>query len=307
MHETLFARAGLSLDRLRSFREIVVAQGISAAAQGEPNRQSQLSRQLRELETFFGTELLVRGRGPLRLTPAGAELNRLCGGFLSAAEEFLNTCAQAPIQLTVGAGESLVHWWLLPGLARQAAQPRRWTFTFENLRNDEMLDRVLEASLDLAVTTRPTDDNRLRAEAVGSLDYGLFVPRRLLTPRQGSDLKRVLDDLPLAVLSSPQGAILRALESEAARTRHPLRIELRLSSYPQLAMAVREGMVAAIMPTQATAALDGADYELLHPAFLRKQSRKVWLVWNRSLVEVRPAIAAAAKQLKEALRGREMK
>jgi len=53
--------------------------------------------------------------------------------------------------------------------------------------------------------------------------------------------------------------------------------------------------------------LDGADYELLRPAFLRKQSRKVWLVWSRSLVEVRPAIAAAAKQLKEALRGREMK
>ena len=302
MYETLFSRAGLSLDRLRSFREIVLAQGISAAAQGDPNRQSQLSRQLRELETFFGTELLVRGRGPLRLTPAGAELNRLSGGFLGAAEEFLNTCAQAPIQLTVGAGESLVHWWLLPGLARQAAQKRRWTFTFENLRNDEMLDRVLDASLDLAVTTRPTEDNRLRAEAVGTLDHGLFVPRRWLAGRPKLDLKRALDELPLAVLNSRSGEILRALESEAARMRHPLRIELRLSSYPQLAMAVREGMVAAVMPTQASTALAGADYELLHPAFLKKQSRKVWLVWNRSLAEVRPAIAAAAQQLKAALK-----
>ncbi len=160
---------------------------------------------------------------------------------------------------------------------------------------------------DLAVTTRPTEDNRLRAEAVGTLDYGLFVPRRLLAPRQGSDLKRVLDDLPLAVLSNPQGAIFGALESEAARTRRPLRIELRLSSYPQLAMAVREGMVAAVMPTQAATALAGADYELLHPAFLKKQSRKVWLVWSRSLVEVRPAISAAAKQLKAALLGPKLK
>jgi hypothetical protein len=71
MYETLFARAGISLDRLRSFREVIHAGGIAAASKGDPNRQSQLSRQVRELETFFGVELLVRGRGPMRPTAAG--------------------------------------------------------------------------------------------------------------------------------------------------------------------------------------------------------------------------------------------
>ena len=45
MFEKLFAHSGLSLDRLRSFLEIVTAGGISAAAKGDSNRQSQYSRQ----------------------------------------------------------------------------------------------------------------------------------------------------------------------------------------------------------------------------------------------------------------------
>ena len=306
MYESLFAHAGLSLDRLRSFREIVEAGGISAAAQGDPNRQSQLSRQLRELETFFGAELMVRGRGPLRLTPAGTDLNRMAAGFLGAAEEFLNSCGQAPVQLVVGAGESLVHWWLLPALARHAVPGRKWTLAFENLRNEEMLERILDATLDLAVSTHDPKDNRLRAEAVGTLEYGLFVPKRRPSNRTGPGPGRPLDGLPLAVLNNPTGNILRALESEASRTRCSLRIELRLSSYPQLAMAVREGIAAAVMPTCAETALEGADYELLRPAFLKGQKRKVWLVWNRSLSEVRPAIVAGAQHLKAALNGRRL-
>src|SRR5580658_2567227 len=46
MFENLFAQSGLSLDRLKTFREIVSAGGISAAGGHDSNRQSQFSRQL---------------------------------------------------------------------------------------------------------------------------------------------------------------------------------------------------------------------------------------------------------------------
>ena len=63
MFEHLFANSGLSLERLRTFREIVTAGGITAAAGDDSNRQSQYSRQLKELERYFGVELLKRGHG----------------------------------------------------------------------------------------------------------------------------------------------------------------------------------------------------------------------------------------------------
>lgn len=307
MYETLFARAGISLDRLRSFREVIHAGGIAAASKGDPNRQSQLSRQVRELETFFGVELLVRGRGPMRPTAAGIELDRLCGLSLGAFEEFLKTCGDQPVQLTVGAGESLVHWWLLPGLARLESTLRRWTLNFDNLRNDEMLERLSHASLDIAVTTRFEPDSRLRAEAAGVIEYGLFVPEALIgdqpgrSVRSGRRRRPILDGLPLAILGDRSGGVLRALESEASRTDCRLDIRMRLSSYPQLAMAVRTGVAAAVMPTRAATVLEGSQYQMLRPPFLAKVTRKVWIVWNRSMIEIRPAIPAAVQHLRRAL------
>lgn len=307
MYETLFERAGLSLDRLRSFREILEAGGIAAASKGDPNRQSQLSRQVRELETFFGVELLVRGRGPMRPTPAGLDLDRLCGSCLGGLEEFLKTSRDLPVHLTVGAGESLLHWWLLPGLAGLGDTPGRWSLTFENLRNDEMLERLCHGALDIALTTRFRPDHRLRAEVVGVMDYALFVPSGLVPKpplRRGTPSARsrkILAGLPLAVLNSQSGDILRALESEASRAGTELLVALRLSSYPQLAMAVRSGAVAAVMPTRAAAALEGTRFETHYPPCLAKETRKIWIAWNRSMAEIRPAIPAAVRHLKRAV------
>ena len=60
VYENLFSKAGLSLERLKTFIEVVEARGFTAAAKGDPTRQSQYSRQVRELEAYFGVELLVR-------------------------------------------------------------------------------------------------------------------------------------------------------------------------------------------------------------------------------------------------------
>ena len=77
MFENLFAQSGLSLERLKTFREIVAAGGITAAVGNDSNRQSQFSRQLKELERYFGVELLKRGRGPAELTDAGQRRSRM--------------------------------------------------------------------------------------------------------------------------------------------------------------------------------------------------------------------------------------
>jgi len=82
-------------------------------ARDDSNRQSQYSRQLKELEKYFGAELLKRGHGPAELTDAGQRLYEIIGHTLSALDEFRLTCAGQPVELRIGAGESLIQWLLL--------------------------------------------------------------------------------------------------------------------------------------------------------------------------------------------------
>src|SRR5205807_9531937 len=139
MFENLFANSGLSLERLKTFREIVAAGGITAAARDDSNRQSQYSRQLKELEKYFGAELLRRGHGPAELTDAGQRLYEIIGHTLSALDEFRLTCAGQPVELRIGAGESLIQWLLLPRLSGLTTAHPRLSVTFKNLKTDEIL------------------------------------------------------------------------------------------------------------------------------------------------------------------------
>jgi DNA-binding transcriptional LysR family regulator len=102
--------------------------------------------------------------------------------------------------------------------------------------------------------------------------------------------------LPLAMLEGSAG-IRQAFEQEAQRNGIRLNVRLRFSSYPQLAQAVQNLGVAAIMPKLAAASFKQADVRAVPLPFLGALSRQVSLVWNRKTAEVRPAIAKYARLL----------
>src|SRR5437763_14976644 len=110
MPHDLFAKGGLSLERLDAFAQIVAASGISKAAPGNLTRQSQYSRQLKELEEFFGVELVQRGKGRFQLTPEGRELFRVIQMQIGGLEELLRRWSNARVDLRIGAGEAWLHW-----------------------------------------------------------------------------------------------------------------------------------------------------------------------------------------------------
>src|SRR5437867_2102761 len=101
MTTCLFAKAGLSLERLRTFIAIVSAKGISNAAPDNPTRQSQFSRQLKELEDCFGAELIVRGRGRFALTAAGRDLFQIVQSHFAAMENLADRCANRSVEMTI--------------------------------------------------------------------------------------------------------------------------------------------------------------------------------------------------------------
>ena len=82
MFDKLFAESGLSLDRLKALLAVGSAGNIVKAAGGDPIKQSQYSRQIKELEDFFQTRLTERDGKAIRLTASGKELARISRFFL---------------------------------------------------------------------------------------------------------------------------------------------------------------------------------------------------------------------------------
>ena len=293
MFKELFAQSGLSLERLKSFADIVAAGGITAAAGGDSNRQSQLSHQLKELERYFGVELIKRGRGPMKLTGAGLQLHRVIGHTFGSLQEFHRQCASRPVELNIGAGESLIQWLLLPRLPRFVAAHPRVMVSFRNLRTDDILKELADGTLDFGVVTRFKAGRPFKSVPLGKLDYGLFVPGQLMRSKPSVTL---LGQVPLALLHGGD-TVQRVLEAVAQKHDLKLDVRLRLTSYPQLVTAVRQQIVAAIMPTLAADAFPPESVRMVKLPFMSELSRSLTLVWNGKAAENRPSVANYAKVL----------
>ena len=116
MFDILFSKSGLSLDRLRNFLEMAEAGGIAKAAPGDVVRQSQISRQIRELEEFFGAELTQRRGKTLILTTAGRRLADLIRGQLQGLDDFRCEAQGRPKSFIFGSGASTLESLVAPHL-----------------------------------------------------------------------------------------------------------------------------------------------------------------------------------------------
>jgi DNA-binding transcriptional LysR family regulator len=297
----LFAKTGLSFERLRSFAEIVRATGISNAAPGDSNRQSQFSRQLKELEEFFGAELLRRGHGQFELTPAGRELFQIVQSHFNAMEDLADRCANQNMEVTVGGGESLLHWLLLPGLTEFRAKHSTITLVLENLRTEETTSRLADGRIDMGLVRQDAVCSPLKSARLGTIEYRLVVPRDSSKAKSTKTGWAMLARRPVAVLAGSK--VTAAFETEAERKGVRLDVCLRGSSYAQLIEAARQIRCATVLPTFTTRSLE-AESDIFPLSALKAFTRAMALAWNPRSCALRPAMASAIESLTIILRRR---
>ncbi len=268
-------RKGLSLERLRAFELVAEARGIARAAPGEPAKQSQLSRQLSELETAVEVALFSGTRRKLRLTPAGARLLRVVRELSSGLADL--RAETEPVRVCLGAGDSVLQWLVLPGLG--ALQPKARVRMLA-LSGPQVVSEVEEQALDLGIVRGDEPTRALRRTVIGQVEYAVFAPRSA-------------PQAPLVIATAEPG-INEALATLGAPG-------LECETFPQVARAVESGHFRGVLPLFASSAMK-RPVTIERVQALDSVATKLVMVWRRRLDDVRPEAAQFRRALMAMLR-----
>lgn len=295
MFEHLFAKRGLSLDRMRVLLEVREAGSIVLAAGADPARQSQYSRQLKELDEFFGVPLTQRKGRTLSLTPVGEELAVLIKEHFVALGALSRRIESQPIPVFIGAGESLIHWLLMP-LANdlQRAVPDI-ALRFVNLTSTSISRRLEDRDLDIGLlrsnAVSPTTEKR----PLGCLAHLLFVPKHLLALAGGKRDASLLARLPIANYPG-ETSIGRALHQHAGKAGVRINVRVECETGTGLAQAVLSREFAAVLPDLAASHL-GKDVVGIRLPLLKSISREISIAWKKRKAGVRPELEKVQRWL----------
>ena len=297
MFEDLFQMSGISLERLRSFLAVSEAGGMTKAANGDASKQSQLSKQVKDLEGFFGVELVRRSGRGIQLTAKGKELAGAIRESFTALAQFQEDCHNNRQVYSIGAGDSLLQWTVLPSLKGLHKKLADVDFTLQNLRTRQVVEEVTELKTDFGLVRSNAVGPRHESAVLGAVEYKLFVPKKLMNIPQRSGWRLIMDKVPLATMDS-DGEFRRTLITAAEKAKIDLRIALRCGSFPLASEALQTGEYAAILPGIAANCLDLSSYHVVSMPFLKSQAREVSLIWNRRMPAVRRQSDKVLKLLK---------
>ncbi len=300
MAESFANQKGLSLERLRTLRDVARAGGIRAAVGDDPVRQSLASRQLKELSECVGVRLTQRVGQRLGLTTAGKALADIAQGFFAELERFVVRQQGQPLQVSLGIGDSVFQWYLLPRLPELQVVCPEVSVIPHSMETAEIVRRVASGQLDLGVVrASAVDGHDIRKRALGTIEFRVFAPRQLLhSAKRGAAIEQALWLLPFGTLTG-SGEYVRAVN--ALLSEHGVSPALRCSSLSQVFGAVQSGQYAAVLPEGARSgfvAEHAVEYNL---AGLAAVSRAMVLIWRPSLLRSDAAYCSLTEKLAETL------
>jgi DNA-binding transcriptional LysR family regulator len=301
MFDTLLSERGLSLDRLHVLLKIHEAGSIAAAAPGDSVRQSQYSRQLRELSEYFGCEVARRQGKLLKLTPQGVQLADLVRQHFRSLSDFRAQCRSEAVDYTIAAGDSLIHWLIIPRLGGLPQGLGPHNFATLNLRTKEIIQQLIDSRVDFAVARSDALPDEFERLPLGTLEFCALIPRRLVREKRRATLQVLFGGVPMAAQNT-DGQFSGKLREIAALFVQDFRPALSCQSFPQVLSAVRSEAYAAVLPRIAVGDLPSGLCHRIEGGALGPLSRELVLAFHPRLVSLRPKAAVLAKVLQTGLR-----
>lgn len=295
MFENLIGKKNLSLDRLATLCHVAEAGSIGAAVGDNANRQSLYSRQISELESFLGIDLLDRHSKPYRVSEQGLELSRMSRNYLSALDAFVSTCQNRPQKLVIGAGESLIQWLLIPGVLPALKKSLPGTSViFRNLRTEAIIDALQNGEIDLGFVRDNAVRGGLMKKGDFVQDYRAFVPRKFRVKLKSPITLDQLAGIPMAVLEG-EGQYRTTLDKLASETGAKLNIVTECSSSTQVALLVARKECCAVLPSFARSQLDPATIDNYEVKGVEPLTRRLCFAWSPKRAEILPLVGSAVE------------
>jgi DNA-binding transcriptional LysR family regulator len=157
----------MDINLARTFLEIAASGSFLRAAERLNVTQTAVSARVRTLEELLGRQLFVRNKSGATLTPAGTRFGRYASILVQAWERARQQVAVPPGRravLTVGCEVSLWDPLLLDWLLQMRSAAPQLALRTEVGFPEDLLKRVAEGTLDLAVVYAPQQRPGLRIE-----------------------------------------------------------------------------------------------------------------------------------------------
>jgi len=291
----LLSETGLSLERLAGFIEVAEAGSIAAVAQGDPSRQALLSRQIKELETFFAVKLTRRAGRGLELTDAGRDLARRTREAFRLWDDYKEGYTGHKRRLSIGASGSVLEWLLIPALSK--LKQENFDLRIIGGRTTDLARQLEDGELDFAILRDNALTPRLTGDTIGSYGYRLWVPNMLL-PKGAKGSLGLLADMPLAL--SAGGTFRQKLGELLTAKGIELNIGVETTSFAQALEALRTTSFAAILPEFTNTHLNDEQFHLFDLPELRSISRTIAVARRNQrgdLAQASNAILSALKKI----------
>lgn len=299
MYDNLFSKRGVSLERLKTFLEVAQAGSIVGAAGGDCVRQSQYSRQIKELEEFFGTALADRRGKFLRITPAGKKLANIISHSFSGLSDLKNECSRTRYAFSIGGMDSVLEWVVGPLISHAASKNIKWTFSFERLRNVYSYSKLLNMQLDMAVITKDAvASDIISFKEMGGLSYSVYIHKKnigKISCKRGEEAKFILETFP-AVSLIDEYDFSKLLKSQFEAFSITPNIVLKVHTFQFALKLIESGDYVGILPKAAESDMSENVAGFSAP-FLKTLDQKIVLAWNRRVMAIRPEMGKVVEYI----------
>jgi DNA-binding transcriptional LysR family regulator len=235
MSRTQIKLKGLSLDRLETLSGIVAQGGIARAAGGDANRQSQFSRQVAELEGWFGVGLLDRSSSPGKPTDAALRIVRQVDEFRREMDAIRESAGGVRRTVVFGAGERMIRSYLIPWAAKIRKEDLK--LVFRNLTSSAIRTELLARRLDFGVLRSERCPEGMARVALKPIPMCLLLPAALVQGRRKCSWQE-LQKIPLVLLEG-DGRFKRFLREKALAAGIGLDVAMECSTWTQVIDAMR--------------------------------------------------------------------
>ncbi|MDB4837455.1 LysR substrate-binding domain-containing protein [Marinomonas sp.] len=277
----------MELSDLKVFTQVVNSGGITSAAEALHRVPSNVTARIKKLEDILGKKLFIREKNRLRISPAGEQLLPYAEKLLSLAQETLiamgDTSVRGPFKL--GAMEAVAATRLIQPMMKFHQSYPDVELEVKTAPTGELISRVLEGDIDLALVADPPKDNRLHC-------IPIFEEQLVVVSHLSHKKIKGPEDLgtsPTIMGFSSACAYRNRLNDWIERGSNICKV-VEVNSYHAMLSCVVAGMGIGILPVALLENYPFADSIKVHPLSNRLSRSVTYFIWRNE--NEKAAIAA---------------